>query len=183
MNATLFSDLQLSVSTRLGRFPEFQGLRILTERAKDFRSQVDQALGPVHPDFKAGLFLLVGTPTTAVVNKQFPGAHLRFVVAVTCSEHVIHNLGPSGSKIPAADCALDVLRALSGFAPIGWTGPESAKVPYNFSVLTPQDPGIRVVEDPFDPERLCYLVTLTTEAAVTPLRLDGEGTYVKETAP
>ena len=178
---TLFTDLQASAAARLARFPQFQGIQILTERAKDFRSDVERALGGIHPDFKAGLFLLVGTPTCGVVNRQSPGPHLKIIVAVTCSENIFQNSGPNGSGIAAADCALDVLRALSGFAPSTWTGPADARTAQAMGTLTVEEPGIRVVTDPFDPDRLCYLATLATQAATTPLRLDGEGTYVKET--
>ena len=178
---TVFTDLQNSVAARLARFAQFQGIQIVTERTKDFRSDVERALGGIHPDFKAGLFLLVGTPTCGVVNKQSPGPHLKLVVAVTCSENVFQNTAPNGSQFPAADCALDVLRALSGFAPATWTGPADARTAQSLGTLCPEEPGIRVIEDPFDSDRLCYLVTLSTQAATTPLRLDGEGTYVKET--
>lgn len=177
----LFTDLQNSIAARLARFPEFQGLRILTERAKDFRGDVDRALGGIHPDYKAGLFLLVGTPTTGIINRQSPGPHLKIMVAVTVSEHIIQNMGPNGSQYAAADCALDVLRALSGFSPLYWTGPADARTPNSLGTLVPEEPGIRVIEDPFDPDRLCYLVMLSTQAATNPLRLEGEGTYVKET--
>jgi hypothetical protein len=158
------SDLQLSIANRLGRFKQFANLTILTERAKDFRSDVERALANT-----TGLFLLVGTPTANTARQQVVGPNLKLIVAVTCSEAVVSNIGPGGSQIPAADAALDVLRALIGFQPSGCGRP-----------LLPEDTPLRVIDDPFDPERLCYLATLSTEITCAPLRLDGEGAYVKE---
>ncbi len=168
MSAT-FSNIQESIAKRLARFPQFASIAILTERAKDFRGDVDRALASIQPGCQAGLFLLVGTPTCDVARAQVVGPNLKVLVAVTCSENVIQNLGPSGSQIPAADAGLDVLRILIGFQPSGCIRP-----------LTPESPALRVIDDPFDPDRLCYLASLSTEVAHAPLRLTGEGAYIKE---
>jgi hypothetical protein len=164
-----FTNLQASVVKRLERFPEFAGLAILTERAKDFRGDVDRALGGLQPDKKPGLFLLVGTPTTSVARQQVVGPNLDVIVAVTCSENVLQNIGDNGSQIPAADAAINVLRALVGFHPSNCMAP-----------LMPETPAMRVIADPFDDERLCYLATLKTQVLFAPLRLSGEGAFVKE---
>lgn len=164
-----FTEIQASISKRLQRFPEFAQIAILTERAKDFRGDVDRALGGIQPSCKPGLFLLVGTPTTSVARQQVVGPNLSVVVAVTCSENILQNLGANGSQIPASDAALNVLRILVGFHPTGCMAP-----------LMPDNPAMRVIEDPFDPDRLCYLATLTTQVMFAPLRLDGEGAFVKE---
>lgn len=164
-----FATIQESVAKRLARFPEFDGLAILTERAKDFRGDVDRALAGLGPDQKQGLFLLVGTPVTSVAREQVVGPNLSVVVAVTCSENVMQNTSDAGSQIPCSDAALNVLRVLVGFHPTGCVGP-----------LMPETPGIRVIEDPFDPDRLCYLATLKTQVMFAPLRLSGEGAFVKE---
>jgi hypothetical protein len=168
MSAT-FTEIQASVSKRLARFPEFDAISILTERAKDFRGDVDRALGGIADGCKPGLFLLVGTPSTSVAREQVAGPNLTVTVAVTCSENVLQNIADNGSKIPAADAALYVLRILVGFTPTGAMGP-----------LMPATPGMRVIDDPFDPDRLCYLATLKTQVMFAPMRLAGEGAYVKE---
>lgn len=169
MSTLTFTTLQASVVSRLLRFPVFAPIAILTERSKDFRSEVEQCLGPFTKGFQSGLFLLIGTPATAVARDQVVGPNLSVTVAVTCSENILHNMGQSGSKLPAADAALNVLRILVGFQPAGTMAP-----------LMPESPAMRVVDDPFDPDRLCYLATLKTQVMFAPLRLDGEGAFVKE---
>jgi hypothetical protein len=168
MNPT-FTDIQSSVVKRLQRFSEFDGIAILTERAKDFRGDVDRALGGIQENCKPGLFLLVGTPTTSVARQQVVGPNLNVVVAVTCSESILQNLADSGAQIPCSDAALNVLRILVGFRPTGCMAP-----------LLPDNPAMRVIDDPFDPDRLCYLATLTTQLVFAPLRLSGEGAWVEE---
>jgi hypothetical protein len=160
--------LQTDLAARLARHDEFAGIRILTERAKDFLGDVDRALGGLDADYKTGIFLLIGTPTTTTPNAQIPGPQLGIIATCTISENVLQNTSDNGSNVAASDMALDVLRALCGFQP-----PQCGKP------LQPSNPPIRVVEDPFDPDRLCYLVALTTEMTLQPLRLEGEGTYVK----
>ena len=164
-----FTEIQTSVSKRLQRFSEFAQIAILTERAKDFRGDVDRALGGIQENCKPGLFLLIGTPATSVARQQVVGPNLNVVVAVTCSENVLQNLSDSGSQIPASDAAMNVLRILVGFHPTGCMAP-----------LMPDSPAMRVIEDPFDPDRLCYLATLTTQVMFAPLRLSGEGAFIKE---
>jgi hypothetical protein len=164
-----FSDIQASVAKRLARFTQFASIAILTERAKDFRGDVDRALASVQPGRQAGLFLLVGTPTCDVARQQVVGPNLKVLVAVTCSENIVQNIGPNGSQVPAADAGIDVLRILVGFQPTGCVRP-----------LIPESPALRAIDDPFDPDRLCYLATLSTEISASPLRLSGEGSYVKE---
>ena len=169
MSALTFTQLQDSVSKRLSRFPEFDAISILTERAKDFRGDVDRALGGFADGCKPGLFLLIGTPTTGVAREQVVGPNLTVTVAVTISENVIQNMSDIGAQIPAADAALNVLRILVGFHPSGCLSP-----------LLPETPAMRVIEDPFDPDRLCYLATLKTQVMFAPMRLAGEGAFVKE---
>ena len=164
-----FTEIQTSVSKRLQRFPEFAQIAILTERAKDFRGDVDRALGGIQENCKPGLFLLIGTPTTSVAREQVVGPNLTLIVAVTCSENVLQNMADSGSQIPAADAAINVLRILVGFHPTNCLAP-----------LMPAEPAVRVIEDPFDPDRLCYLATLKTQVMFAPIRLSGEGAFVKE---
>jgi hypothetical protein len=168
MTSTILSTLQSDIAKRLARFPQFASLAILTERAKDFRGDVDRALAAVQPGRQSGLFLLIGTPTTATARQLPSGFNPKIIVAITCSEHVLHNMGPTGSKIPAADAAVDVLRILIGYTPLGCMRP-----------LLPEDAPIRVIDDPFDPDRLCYLATLSTEVTYAPLRLYGEAAFVK----
>lgn len=163
------SKLQASVAARLGKFSEFAGIRIVTERLKDFASELQKILGGLDPDYKTGIFLAVGTPTIRCHKPQVPGPPVKVSVTVTVSENLIQNESDNGSRIPAADIALDVLRCLSGFQPIGAASPLlSLPVP------------ARVVEDPFDPERLCYLVSLECDVCLPCLRLVGEGAFVKE---
>jgi hypothetical protein len=164
-----FSDIQQSVAKRLARFPQFASVAILHERLKDFSAEVDRALGGFVEGKSPGLFLLVGTPTAAVAREQVAGPNLELIVAVTASENVLTNMSDAGTRLPAADAALGVLRCLVGFQPAGTLNP-----------LMPAAPGMRVIDDPFDPERLCYLATMKTQVFFAPERLAGEGAFVKE---
>jgi hypothetical protein len=162
------AQVQADIKARLQRHPEFAGIQILTERAKDFAAAVDLALGGLDPDHKAGIFLTVATPTLVCDRPEIPGPLVTLAVAVTVSENIVQNTGDAGSRVPCSDMALDVLRALSGYVPPNCSKP----------LLSANAP-VRVVADPFDDDRLCYLVSLTTEFCLTPLRLENEGAFVK----
>lgn len=167
--STTFSELQVSIARRLARFGTFRDIAILHERLKDFAGDVERALGDVTEGKKAGLFLLVGTPTTSVAREQVVGPNLQLIVAVTVSENVLTNMSDNGSNLAAADAALEVLQILVGFQPAGTLAP-----------LMPAEPAMRVMDDPFDADRLCYLSTLKTQVVFAPKRLAGEGAFVKE---
>jgi len=112
MSATI-ADLRAAVVARLQAVPELAGVEILSEDRNDITTMINMALAQ-----GKGLVLVVSTGAERFTQPSNPTPVATVELYVEVGEIPAINRTPSGSRLPASDASVLVIRALHHFA---WT--------------------------------------------------------------
>ena len=158
--------MQQAIVSRITAFSYFQNINVFYERLKNLDAEIEKALGTLSDTYSRGICILVLTPTGNDERENSPAASFDpFRVTVSVMEDPLFNMEDGGSMIPAADMGLTAYRCLKGFQPAFANAP-----------LTPDSPTYSIA--PSD-DLVVYEIRLKTKLVLPPLRLEGEGAFVK----
>lgn len=168
MNALAISaSIQDEVAQRLASFPVFAGIAIVKAWEGSIATKLEKALAVTPGSGVQGLAFLVATPTAAMQMANSPALRLDpFNVGVAVVELPLLNQGEKGSRVPAFDWAVEVARALAGWAPSGCAAPLGSSGGRLDAV--PEQPGAA---------RIVANVILATKVNLAPLRLPSEAGF------
>lgn len=161
------SAVQLAVKARLRACPWFAPINILYTQQGDIVNEIDIALGTMSKGFGAGLCVVVGTPNADDSTDNVACLDLDpFYIAVDVYSDPLTVDGPKGVRKSVDGVALNVLRLLKGWTPVGFKGPLSAFRPTISNVPDSTGSGIVIRR-----------VALSGALTLPVLRLEGEGLF------
>jgi hypothetical protein len=163
----VLSDVQRSIQARLRACPWFSPINILYTQQGDLVNELDISLGTMAKGYGAGLCVVVGTPNADDSTDNVAALDLDpFYVACDVYCDMLTVDGPTGVRKSVDGVALNVLRLLKGWTPLGFNGPLSSSKPTIFNVPDSTGSGIVI-------RRVALRGALTLPV----LRLDGEGLF------
>ena len=170
-NANLVDDtlvsVQRSVQARLRACPWFAPINVLYTQQGNIVNELDIALGTVARGFGMGLCVVVGTPNADDDTENVAALDLDpfYITAdVYCDMLTVDSA--KGVRKSVDGVALNILRLLKGWTPVGFKAPIAAFKPTIFNVPDSTGSGLVIRR-----------VALRGALSLPVLRLEGEGMF------
>lgn len=170
-NANLADDtiaaVQRAVQARLRACPWFAPINVLYTQQGNIVNELDIALGTAAKSYGAGLCVVVGTPNADDDTENVSSLDLDpfYITAdVYCDPLTVD--GPKGVKKSVDGVAINALRLLKGWTPLGFKAPLAAFRPTIFNVPDSTGSGLVIRR-----------VALRGALQLPVLRLEGEGMF------
>ncbi len=163
----ILSTVQRAVQARLRAHPWFAAINVLYTQQGNIVNEINISLGTMTKPYGAGLCIVVGTPNADDDDENVSALDLDpfyLTADVYCDPLTVD--GKTGVRKSVDGVALNVLRLLKGWTPLGFKGPLSATKPTIFNVPDTTESGI-----------IIRRVALRGALTLPVLRLEGEGLF------